>query len=1225
MVLVRRLEVQGFKSFAERAVLEFGPGPTGIVGPNGAGKSNITDAIRWVLGEQNPRILRSSRMEDIIFNGSETRKPLGFAEVVLTLDNQDGRVPLDFTEVSLTRRLYRSGESEYLLNGTPVRLKDLTDLLAGSGIGREGYSLVGQGRIDEVLMSTPESRRGLFDEACGIGVHRGRKREALARLDDVAARLERVSDVTAELETQLAPLDQQAAVARTFVAYRDELERLELWLESQALAKLRSRAVAARDRLGETSQKVAALRESQARLGEQARTLRGAQTELGGLVERKQQEAALSEAALRQLVGKIGDLERTVTDRRREADLVRGEQGRLAERLARTKVRLAEIETEKVARAERSVGARADLGKAAQEETAAKAEFAGLKAAVEATKAELLEVASQASAGRYQVSTAEADLSHLGAERARLVREAGAGRDELDRLDAEVTALSGRLGEVNPKVGECAKTLEELDVREAFLGGKLSELARQAEEERARVFELDTRRAAFEAAIAAASAWSRSALAAVAAARAEAAADGSGSWAEGLVSVLGEEIDVPASERLALEAALGRFGSALVVRTESDLRRLLAHIKSEGLGPAVIIPLDLVEKHLAGRKRENPPTPSLADLVRCAEHLRPVVEHLLGETIVARDFQQAQAAVEAGTARRAVTRDGILVRPGGVVSVAGAGQSAGRVVGDAGVVAGAGLDDPGSSLQRMRQLREVRTAVEAGKRRLASLSAEREAAEKALAEARSGRAHLGSEHRTLALEAATLSARLEELRRRRAASAEKIEAADLTLPELGQRILSAEAALKGLKESLRESGAREERVRATLARQEAAAGAAEEALAATAGRVGESRILVATLEEQDKAGLAEIARHGDESARLTADEARLADRLAVLAREAEAAQDDVAPLKERLAAATAAGGQRPGEDLETWRKRRREVAVNLEAVETELAELGASVDDWTDRQRREEARLARLKAEDEMTTRRLRRDWGEDWETKAAHASADGTSTPGEEDAQTRVQELRQAIGGLGVVNIGAIEEHRRLSERAQFLKGQAKDLTEARESLLRLIAEMDATMAAKFEEGFFAVRRAFREKISELFGGGRGDLLLTNRDSLLESGIEILVEPPTKKLQSLTLLSAGERALSALALVLSFLEVRPSPFVILDEIDAPLDDANVARFCAAVATVIGHTTTQFIIVTHNKTTMEISEALYGVIMGEDGVSRLLSVKLEEREAFKRRLEQEAG
>ncbi len=1222
-MLVRRLEIQGFKSFAERAVLEFGPGPTGIVGPNGAGKSNITDAIRWVLGEQNPRILRSSRMEDVIFNGSETRKPLGFAEAVLVLDNQDGRVPLDFTEVSLTRRLYRSGESEYLLNGSPARLKDLTDLLAGSGLGREGYSLIGQGRIDEVLMSTPESRRGLFDEACGIGVHRGRKREALARLEDVAARLERVSDVTAELERQLAPLEHQAAVARTFVAYRDELERLELWLESQTLAKLRSKAAAARDRLGEAGLKVAALRESQARLGEQARTLRAAQAELGSLVEQKQHEAALSDAAQRQLLGRIGELERTVADRRREGDLVRGEQGRLAERLARVRTRLAEIDVERTARAERESGVRADLGRVAQAETAGKTELAGLREAVEAAKTELLEVASRAGSERYKATTIEADLSRLGVERARLIREAGAGRDEIALLDAEVASVSGRLSEVNPRAEEHARTLEELEAREASLGGNLAELAHQAEAERTRVFELDSRRAELEASIAAASAWSRSALAAVAAARNEAAVAGSGRWTDGLTAILGEELDVPESDRLALVAALGRFGSALVVRTENDLHRLLAHLKSEGLGPAAVIPLDLVGKHLAGRRRGSLPAACLADLVKCPEHLRPVVEHLLGETVVARDYEQAQAAVVAGAARRAVTRDGLLVHPGGVVSVASAGPVSGRVAGD-GEPAAAGPGGHSSSLQRMRQLREVRMALEAGRRKLASLSAERESAEKALAEARSNRTRLGSEHRALSLEAATLSARLEDLRRRRAAVAEKTEAANLSLPELGQRILSLEATLKGLKESLRDLGRGEERLRAALAGQEATARAAEEVLAATSRRVGELRIEIATLEEQGKAGRAEIARLNDETTRLASDEARLADRLTALTREAEAAQEEIAPLRERLAAAAAAGGRRPEEDVETWRKRRREVAASLEAVEAELSELGTSIDEWADRQRREEARLARLEAEDEMTARRLRRDWGEDWEVKAASLTG-RASIAGEEDAQARVAELRQSIGGLGVVNIGAIEEQRRLSERVQFLKGQAADLTQARESLLRLITEMDETMAAKFEEGFIAVRRAFREKIPELFGGGRGDLLLTNRDSILESGIEILVEPPAKKLQSLALLSAGERALSALALVLSFLEVRPSPFVILDEIDAPLDDANVARFCTAVSTLIGRTTTQFIIVTHNKTTMEISEALYGVTMGEDGVSRLVSVKLEEREAFKRRLEQEAG
>lgn len=1215
-MLVKRVEVQGFKSFADRAVVEFGPGSIGIVGPNGAGKSNITDAIRWVLGEQNPRLLRSSRMEDIIFNGSETRKPLGFAEVVLTLDNQGGEVDIDYAEISVTRRLYRSGESEYLLNGAPARLKDLTDLLAGLGLGKEGYSLIGQGRIDEVLMSTPESRRGLFDEACGIGVHRGRKREALARLDDVAARLERVSDVTAELEAQLAPLGQQAEVAKAFVGYREELERLELWLESRALAKLRERSAAVRIRLDEARQKGVALRENLGRLEEQARTLRAAQSELGSLVEQKQQEAAMSEAALRQLSGRIQELQRAAADRRREAELVRGEQERLGERLSRAKARLEEIAAEKSGRAERQVASRAELVKAAEEETARRSELTALKVAADAAKTQLLEIASQASSVKFEISRNEAEVSRLGAEKARLARQAESGAQELSIVEAELASAAQRLEAVAPKVSSLTGELAGFQAAENSLGARLLELAEAAEKQRDTLADLGARRASLEAAIAAASAWSRTALAAVAAGRERAGG--------GLVGILGEELEVAASERAALEAALGRFASALIVATQDDLRRHLSYLRSEGLGPAVVVPLDLVEEHLSrrGPAAQEGPGRSLADLVKCPATLRPVVEYLLGETLLARDFEEAQSAVFAGKARRAVTRDGLLVRPGGAVSVAPPRRRETVAAGEAGLEAAG----PGTSLETMRELREVRATLEKERKRLAALSAERAGAEKNLTEARQGGSKAAVEHRGLSLEAAALAARVEDLGRRRAAVLEAVEAARASLPDLGQAILTLEAGAKTLAESLREAARKEEDLRAGLAAGVKAAAASEEAVAAVSGRVGELRVLAATLGEQERAGQAEATRLGEEMTRLSSDETRLAERLAKLAQEAQAAEADVGPLRARFAAATSPGGQpRPGEDLEAWRSRRREMAANLEAIEAQLAVERKAVDEWTERERREETRLARLEAEDEMTARRLRRDFGDDWEPKASEAAAAGGAPPPEEAAAARVEELRLAIGRLGVVNIGAIEEQRRLSERSEFLKGQAADLTSARESLLELISEMDETMAARFEEAFFAVRRAFREKIPELFAGGRGDLVLTNRDDLLESGIEILVEPPSKKLQSLALLSAGERALSALGLLLSFLEVRPSPFVILDEIDAPLDDANVARFCAAVVKLAAFGKTQFVIVTHNKTTMEISEALYGVTMGDDGVSRLVSVKLEDREAFARRLTEEAG
>jgi len=1241
-VLVRRLEINGFKSFAERAIVEFGPGATGIVGPNGTGKSNITDAIRWALGEQNPRMLRSSRMEDIIFNGSETRKPLGFAEVILTVDNADGLIPLEFAEISITRRLYRSGESEYLLNGSPARLRDITDLLANTCLGREGYSLIGQGRIDEVLMSTPESRRGLFDEACGIGLHRGRKREALARLGDVAGRLERVSDVTTELESQLTPLDRQAVVARAFVGYRDELERLELWLEGQGLDRLRMRVKASRERLTEIRGQDVALRERHKRLEEETRTLRAAHNELGALVEQKQREASLSEAALRQLAGRIEALERSISDRQREATLIREERERLGERLARAAARQTEMQTETATRKDRQTAIRVELSEGAQAEAAARQTLNSLRTAVETAKSELLEVVSQASACRYELSTKEAEIARLRLERDRLRREAETTGQELVNLGVEAATLAGRLAQVEPEAAARAGTLNELENSEVSLGSTLTGLGGQAEREREFVTELETERASLEVAIVAASAWSRSALAVVTAAR-EAAlksgldsagggGSGSGEWAEGLVGVLGEELDVKPGERLAFEAALGRYVDALVVRTEADLRRYITFLKGEELGPAVIIPLDLVSQHLAkhgarGGHGRGSGGAWLANRVECAEELRPVVDYLLGDTLLAQDYEEALTAVTTGRSSRAVTLEGLLVRPGGAVALAAGG--AGRERGRRGATAPGDPAEP-QTLKRMRRLREVRAELETRRARLARLSAEREASEKSLSEVRSQRSRLTSEVQKLTLERTALSGRLEDAGRREAAARQKVEKAGLDQPELGQSLLLLEAKIRDFAGGLRQHAATEERLRTNLSGQEAAVRAAEEVLATTGVRLGELRVQAATLEERERAGAAESTRLADEVARLSADEARLAARLAVLDEERDRARAELEPLRRRQAAAKATETDAgPVENVEAWRTRRRELAGDLEGRESEVVDLRTSLDELVDRERREETRLARFEAEDEMTTRRLRRDWGDDWEEKAARATVAagerGETVLTEEAGQARVEELRRAMSGLGVVNIGAIEEHRRLSERAEFLRSQAKDLVDARESLLRLIGEMDESMAKRFEEGFLAVRRAFRDKVPDLFGGGRGDLILTNRDNLLESGVEILVEPPSKRLQSLALLSAGERALSALALLLSFLEVRPSPFVVLDEIDAPLDDANVARFCVAVVALTALGRTQFVIVTHNKATMEIADSLYGVTMGEDGVSRLVSVKLEDREELRRRLAREAS
>jgi len=458
------------------------------------------------------------------------------------------------------------------------------------------------------------------------------------------------------------------------------------------------------------------------------------------------------------------------------------------------------------------------------------------------------------------------------------------------------------------------------------------------------------------------------------------------------------------------------------------------------------------------------------------------------------------------------------------------------------------------------------------------------------------------------LEKAALADRLAEKTARRKALTERLETRKMEMPDIDRRILALEAEARSGRERLRGFARREEILRAEVSRQEKDLARAEERLAEVERRAGELRVAAATLAERERSAAAETSRLEEDLAGLGREKERLAGRLERLDEERKKTLAELAPIRRELASAVAAPARSEG--LEEWLSRREDTARRLEALEEELDEVRASLEEFVQRERREETRLARLEAEEQLAVRRLARDWGPDWEDKI-RCTRLGEDDPAEEDVPSRVAELRERMKDLGVVNIGAIEEHRRLTERIEFLRGQAADLIESRESLLGLIREMDETMARRFEEGFLAVRRHFREWVPRLFGGGRGDLLLTDHENILESGVEIMVEPPSKKLQTLALLSAGERALAALALLLSFLEVRPSPFVVLDEIDAPLDDANVGRFGQAVAELAGHGLTQFILVTHNKGTMEVAESLYGTAMGDDGVSRLVSVKLE--------------
>jgi len=1158
---LKRLELQGFKSFANPTELELEPGITAVVGPNGSGKSNLAEAVRWVLGEQSARQLRGSRMEDVIFHGSDRRRAVGMAEVAVTFDNTDGRLPLEFAEITLSRRVYRAGEGEYLLNRAPVRLKDVQDLLAHTGLGRDGYAIMEQGRVEEILRARPEERRALFEEAAGITRHRQRKREALKKLEETTQSLARVADVIAELRNQLEPLEEQAAAARTYLAYRDEHRRLAEGLRARKLSRLsrqwqvlgerRAALLAERDALKHTlasgEHELADLRR---RLQESERALASREALQQDLVARRQAAAGYRLVA--------AERSRALAD---EASRLEEELASTQRRQEEAQARLVLLQTEGEELDRRVVALREELESLKTAAAVDGARAQGDLARLEELKATLIELLNRIGEARHGLARAEeeavrleASLQRLGQRVQTLAAEEERVRSTLAGTETAASGLAERLQAARAALAEVRRLLP-----------ASAEAARLAREDLAGLRE---ELAGLRARLATLQEMRRTGEGLPPGARFLLEGDPAG-----LIGPLADVVEALPEHRPALEAALEQYAGCLLVRRE-ELPELISRLRHGNRGRATLWPVP---------PDGLPPDPpagvrTALELVHDGPH--EVLGHLLARVLLATDLEEALVMAAAHNWRYCVvTLDGELVHPGGGIA---AGQSTGAA-------AGLGL---GRELARLeRQLAER----EAAERRAADLLGRREeeraglqAREAALREEvgrleAEARAHEGER---LGLE--TRKRRLDEERAALAAERER----------LTQEMASAHAAIQAHRRELEELVRQRQSLEAEASRLEAACRQEREMEVQRSERLTELKV--------------DLARAEQRQLHLTQ------------------ALDEARRALGQLAATAAARGRRLAEVRAEQEARAEEAEARASEVERLAADLGSGQAEL-DRKREERAALLQLVASREESLRALREQSERvqarlhELEIRAARVEVEygnlaGPSPPpeeagdlgglSEEAAAARVLELEALMAAMGTVNLGAIAECERLGERCRFLERERDDLEEARRGLDRLLAEIDQVMAERFLQGFGAIREAFTVIFGELFGGGRGELELEDPDDPLETGVEIRAQPPGKRLQSLSLLSAGERALVAIALLFAILTVQPAPFCILDEIDAPLDDANVVKFARMLRQHAA--STQFLVVTHNKGTMEVADALYGVTMEEGGVSRLVSLRLAE-------------
>ena len=1175
---LKELEIQGFKSFPDKTKITIGEGITGVVGPNGSGKSNISDSIRWVLGETSSKQLRGSgKMEDVIFGGTQSRGAMGFASVALTIDNSDHGLDMDADEVTIGRRYYRSGESEYSINGQNVRLKDVYELLLDTGIGRDGYAIVGQGRIAEIVGAKSAERREIFEEACGIAKYRYRKNEAERRLEAAEGNLERLRDILGELEKRVGPLKRDSEKAQQFLELSERRKSLEVTLWVDAIRR-------ANDTVRDQQRKFEAAQADYERLSRQ-------------LDEFDEKSAALREEA-QQLVLQV---EQANADIRAVTEANAGSESEIAvlkneSEHSRFRIDEATGELERAGQGRQSIETEAAGHKAAIEKL--HGEVAALDARVAELRAELRALEEKAAASGQRRDVIDAAIARLQdtataakvrAASAQSAKEAAAQRlDEAKQQAVELENSAAAAEEEKRRAERRLKDAEEAVTRndniKAGLKLKLESRRRQQAEAADALQKADKERSNTSQRIHILEdlernmdGYQQSVKAVMRAA--------AGRRLRGIIGPVAGILTVEKGYETAIETALGFALQNIVVEDQGCARAAIGFLKDERAGRATFLPLDTVQgSRFTGRLTGTAEV--AADLVKCDPRYQHIIDNLLGRIIVVEDLSEASTvAKNLGYRNRIVTLDGQVINAGGSFT----GGSTARSVG---------------VFSRKQELDELRT-------RLVKLEKKRADAEKELearkAEVDNLTAQLsGAEAEGMNASSERLRASL-ELDRLTAAVAQHEENAR----SLAAEIEAQQAAVTQNETACAEAEATQGKAEAelnTYNAELAELGESTGSLTAERERITNelSENQMQRLANEKDIGLHEAALEGLQS-RTGEAEARARELNAAI--EAAKAKIEANALKITEIERTRGENKEKIAAAEETIRTANAARMEKEAAVARLGQENRALTDERERMSGEMARLAerRTAAENELNDTNTKL-W-EEYQLTAGEAKDLCVEFESLTELRRSVAEVRGKIRGLGNVNVGAIEEYKEVKERYDFLKAQVTDVEKAKSELTRMIAELCSEMEELFTTSFKQINTHFQQIFKELFGGGHARLYLSDESNVLESGIEIEVSPPGKVIKNLSALSGGEQALVAISIYFAILNVNPAPFCFLDEIEAALDDVNVARYAQYLRRMTDHT--QFIVITHRRGTMEAADVLYGVTMQEDGVSKILRLDLD--------------
>ncbi len=1176
---IKALEIQGFKSFPEKTVLNFGEDITAIVGPNGSGKSNISDAIRWVMGEQNSRQLRGAKMEDVIFGGTEKRNQMGFAQVTLVIDNTEHIFPTrDETEVAVTRRYYRSGESEYYINKQSCRLKDVNELFMDTGMGREGYSIIGQGKIDEILSVKSGERREVFEEAAGISKFRHRKEEAERKLERTEENLVRINDKIAELELQVEPLRKQSEVAKRYLVLRDELRVLEIsvWLENlQSLktAKIQLEKdveTARQDKenaeraLNDTYAQAEALGEQVRQKDVEAESLRGRASDFDGRIAQEESAIAVLETAVQHNRENIDRIRAEMADTVHRAGDMEAQIGEMQQRIAAIDEESAALESEidrLLAQARNMTDSAAGAAKTAEnlraEEAIALAEAADKRSALSALRSGIHEVGERMATLEGDLATAREKLTAAEGEAKENRKLLNAAKEDADAAGNIINGHSLRMESRRKKAEEAAAEKMQLTMDVNALTDRIHLLT-----------EMEKEYEGFSKAV-------------------KVCMQAAGRGLRGIHGPVANLMRTDSRYTVALEIALGAGLQNIVVDAEEDAKAAIQYLKQRDGGRATFLPMsavrgDVLRENVSG---EMGFVGIASELVEYDQQYDGIFKNLLGRTVVVEDMDCGIAmARKFRQAFRIVTLDGQVLNRGGSMTGGSVSRSAGvlsranelRTLNDKlSAMKGKLTQAAERSEQTQRELDKANYELEVAKE-------QQRHAEDQMLMLQGKQDHYDILINTLYQSCEDMEAEQQSLRRRvtddesRIADTEKAaQAAEERANQLHQQ---AQEAAVGQSQALEETNALSEKLAQAKTRQAALQAERQEKL----GSIDRTEALRSQLKNDTSDREALIA---DFEGKIAQAEADMAGHRAAI----EALQGENGALRQQMEELTR---QKLALEAERDAKTRESRSCNdtLLATSQELTRM--------------EQKLETNALQESQILDKL---W-ENYELSHSDAMEQRIELESIPKATRRIAELNREIKGLGTPNIGAIEEYERVNTRYTYLSEQRTDVEKAKEELNGVIDEITRQMTEIFAQQFKLLNESFQETFLELFGGGKARLELEDENDILNCGIEIKVQPPGKQLKTITLLSGGEKAFVAIALYFSILKVHPTPFCVMDEIEAALDESNVVRYARYMRRIAGKT--QFIVITHRRGTMEEADVLYGVTMQERGVSRILTINM---------------